>query len=138
MLPVLAGVLAERGTRAFVFRGSDGLDELTTTGPSTVYESDAGDLRTYDFDPASIGIARASLPDLLGGDPAHNAGVVDGLLVGDPGAVRDVVLVNAGLALTAAGKVIDPAQGVQMAAESIDSGRARDVLTRWVEVSNRA
>src|SRR5919201_1766692 len=64
MLPVLAGVLAERGTRAYVFRGSDGLAELTTTGPSMVHETRSGDVETYELDPASFGVPRASLKDL--------------------------------------------------------------------------
>src|SRR5436190_1190317 len=103
MLPVMAGVLAERGTRSYLFRGSDGLDELTTTGPSTVFETRDGNVETYELDPASLGVPRASMQDLIGGDPQHNAGVVKGLLVGEPGPARDIVVVNAGLALSAWG-----------------------------------
>jgi anthranilate phosphoribosyltransferase len=137
MLPVLAGVLARRGTRAYVFRGSDGLDELTTTGPSTVFETRQGDVETYDLDPATLGVARASLKDLEGGDPEHNGGVVKGLLVGEPGPARDIVVVNAGLALSAWGQEITLEDGMAMAIESIDSGKAANVLSRWIEVSNR-
>ena len=136
MLPVMAGVLAERGTRGYLFRGSDGLDELTTTSPSTVFETREGKLESYELDPASLGVPRASVEDLVGGDPEHNAGVVTGLLVGDPGPARDIVVVNAGLALSAWGEEINLEEGMAMAVESIDSGKAGAVLSRWVEVSN--
>ena len=136
MLPVMAGVLAERGTRGYLFRGSDGLDELTTTGPSTVFETREGKLESYELDPASLGVPRASVEDLVGGDPEHNAGVVTGLLVGDPGPARDIVVVNTGLALSAWGEEINLEEGMAMAVESIDSGKAGAVLSRWVEVSN--
>jgi anthranilate phosphoribosyltransferase len=136
MLPVMAGVLSERGTRGYLFRGSDGLDELTTTGPSAVFETRDGNVESYELDPETLGVPRASLKDLVGGDPEHNAGVVNGLLVGEPGPARDIVVVNAGLALSAWGEEISLEDGMAMAVESIDSGKARTVLTRWIEVSN--
>jgi anthranilate phosphoribosyltransferase len=138
MLPLLAEVLARRGTSAMVFRGSDGLDELTTTGPSTVFETRERELETYELDPFSFGVARASLKDLEGGDPEHNAGVVKGLLAGEPGPARDIVVVNAGLALTASGQAISLEEGMAKATESIDSGRSADVLRGWIETSNRS
>jgi anthranilate phosphoribosyltransferase len=78
------------------------------------------------------------MKDLIGGDPEHNAGVVKGLLVGEPGPARDIVVVNAGLALSAWGEEISLEEGIAMATESIDSGKASNVLRRWIEVSNRS
>jgi anthranilate phosphoribosyltransferase len=136
MLPVVAGVLAARGTRAFVVRGGDGLDELTTTGPSTVLETLDGELRETTLDPASLGLRPARPEDLTGGDAATNAEVARSVLAGTPGPARDIVLLNAAAALTVAGKAADPAEGLALAAASIDEGRASDVLDRWLTVSN--
>jgi anthranilate phosphoribosyltransferase len=136
MLPVVAGVLAARGTRAYVVRGGDGLDELTTTGPSTVLETLDGELRETTLDPALLGLRPARPEDLTGGDAAANAEVARSVLAGTPGPARDIVLLNAAAALTVAGKAADPAEGLTLAAASIDEGRASDVLDRWVAVSN--
>src|SRR6266487_2216913 len=127
MLPVLAGVLAERGTRAYVFRGNDGLDELTTTGPSTVFETRSGDMSTYELDPASLGLPTAIPSDLAGGDPQHNADVASRVLSGEKGPVRDIVILNAAAALAVAG-ASGLEEGMQRAVESVDSGKARTVL----------
>jgi anthranilate phosphoribosyltransferase len=97
---VLAGTFAERGNTALVFHGS-GLDELTTTGPSKVWVVAGGAVSETDFDPASIGLPRAGLDDLRGGDARHNAEVVRTLLAGERGPVRDIVLLNAAAAITA-------------------------------------
>src|ERR1700753_1302939 len=94
MGPVLAGVYAARGVAAMVFHGG-GLDELTTTGPSTVWVAVDGIVSQTSFDPAALGLPRSSLADLRGGDPAHNAGVVRSLLAGETGPVRGVVLPDA-------------------------------------------
>ncbi|MBT0771014.1 anthranilate phosphoribosyltransferase [Kineosporia sp. J2-2] len=141
MAPIMAGVLAERGDTALVFRGDDGLDELSTTGPSRVWEVRGGAVTESVFDPADLGLPRATLDDLRGGDPQHNAGVVRSLLAGETGPVRDAVLLNAGAALAASGSaegdlVKRIADGVQRAAESIDSGAAAGVLDRWVAATN--
>jgi anthranilate phosphoribosyltransferase len=136
MLPVVAGVLAARGTRALVVRGGDGIDELTTTGPSTVFESDGGTLREFTLDPASLGLARAAPEDLAGGDAAANANVARAILGGAAGAPRDIVLLNAAAALVVAGKAAQLPDGLAAAAASIDDGRAAAVLERWVEVSS--
>jgi anthranilate phosphoribosyltransferase len=139
MLPVLAGVLAERGTRAYVFRGSDGLDELTTTGPSTVRETGAErEPEEFELDPSTLGVPRASVADLAGGDPAHNADVARQVLAGDRGPARDIVLLNAAAALSVAGLSATLEEGLSRGAESIDSGKARTVLSRWMEASNRS
>ncbi|GLY18651.1 anthranilate phosphoribosyltransferase [Kineosporia rhizophila] len=141
MAPIMAGVLAERGDSALVFRGEDGLDELSTTGPSRVWQVRDGQVDETLFDPADLGLPRATLEDLRGGDPQHNADVVRSLLAGEPGPVRDAVVLNAGAALAAAGNgdgdlVKQISEGVQKATQSIDSGAAADVLERWVAATN--
>jgi anthranilate phosphoribosyltransferase len=136
MQPVLAGVLAERGTRAYVVHGQDGLDEITTTGASTVYETGAGEPHPTVLDPADLDLPIARKADLVGGDAAHNAEVARSVLGGDPGPARDIVLLNAAAALTVAGIAKDLPDGLQLAAGSIDSKKAAGVLDRWVEVSN--
>jgi anthranilate phosphoribosyltransferase len=100
MGPVVAGVLAARGNSAIVFHG-EGIDELTTTGASSVWVVADGTVVPAEFDPTSLGLPRASLADLRGGDAAHNAGVVRSVLSGVPGPVRDIVLLNAAAALAA-------------------------------------
>jgi anthranilate phosphoribosyltransferase len=142
--PILAGVLAARGCSALVFHGADGLDELTTTAPSTVWIVHAGTVTEAVFDPAQLGIARSVPADLEGGDPAHNAEVVRAFLGGTAGPVRDTALLNAGAALAAAAGVAGPgelvpalADGYRRAAAAVDSGAAADLLDRWVQTSKR-
>jgi anthranilate phosphoribosyltransferase len=140
LAPVMAGVLAARGADALVFRGDDGLDELTTTGPSTVWVVAGGAVREESFDPAALGIPRAELQDLRGADAAYNAGVARSLLGGRQGAVRDAVLLNAAAALAAHAGADAPLldrlrDGHTRAAQSLDSGAARELLERWVTVS---
>lgn len=136
MLPLMAEVLARRGVRAKVFRGEDGLDELTTTGISTVFDVRAGDVREGHLDPATFGLARASLDDLRGGDAAEGATIARSLLAGEIGPRRDVVLLNAAAALEVAGKAADLADGMRLAADAIDTGAAASTLERWLVVSN--
>ncbi len=138
MLPLLAQVLAKRGTRAKVFRGEDGLDELTTTGLSTVYETRDGEVREGALDPSELGIARASLDDLKGGDAAENGEIARAVLAGETGPKRDVVLLNAAAALEVAGRAATLEEGFALAAGSINSGSAARVLDRWIEVSTEA
>jgi anthranilate phosphoribosyltransferase len=140
LAPVMAGVLAARGADALVFRGDDGLDELTTTGTSTVWVVGGGEVTETSFDPAVLGIARATLEDLRGGDAATNAAVVSTLLDGEKGAVRDAVLLNAAAAIAAyeaaPGSLEERlAAGLTRATEALDSGAAEVALGRWVEVS---
>jgi anthranilate phosphoribosyltransferase len=141
MAPVMAGVLAARGASALVFRGDDGLDELSTAATSTVWMVAGGKVREERLDPASLGLAAAAPGALTGADAAHNAEVARRLLDGEPGAVRDAVLLNAAAALVAydgvgPAPVADQIGAVmQRAADAIDTGAARAVLDRWVRVS---
>jgi len=144
MGPVLAGVLAGRGCSALVFHGDDGLDELTTTGPSTVWVVRDGAVEETRFDPAEIGIDRCQPADLRGGDPASNAAVARSVLAGDPGPVRETVLLNAAAALTTEAGAPGPgelagalATGFARAAEAVDSGAAAALLERWVLASQQ-
>lgn len=135
--PVMAGVYAARGVDAWVFRGDDGLDELTTTTTSTLWAVHGGEVTEHKVDPADLGLPAASADDLRGGDTEHNAEVVRRLLAGDKGPVRDAVVLNAGAALAVhdadTGSVGERlAAGITRATDAIDSGAARDVLDRWV------
>jgi anthranilate phosphoribosyltransferase len=144
MAPVMAAVLAERGDSALVFRGDDGLDELTTTTTSTVWVAADGTVERVRLDPAALGIATVPAAALRGGDPPFNAAVARGVLAGEArDGVRDVVLLNAAAAI-AAYDGCDAAslpgaleRGLRIAAEAIDSGAAADLLHRWVEACRR-
>ena len=135
MLPLVAEVLARRGIRARVFRGQDGLDELTTTGLSTVHEIASGEVKERTLDPVELGFQRAAPADLTGGDVSMNADIARSVLRGDQGPRRDVVVLNAAAALDVAGIATSLEDGVGRAVESIDSGAASEALRRWVEVS---
>ncbi len=137
MLPLVAEVLHRRGVRAMVFRSHDGLDELTTTGPSSVVWTGGDEMVHSDLDPAALGIPAAVPADLGGGDIEQNVAIAKSILGGDPGPRRDVTLLNAGAGLLVAGRVADLAEGIAAAAVSIDSGAAQGILERWVEVSQR-
>ncbi|OIK03357.1 anthranilate phosphoribosyltransferase [Streptomyces monashensis] len=139
--PIVAGVLAERGNSALVFRGDDGLDELTTTATSHVWVVRDGKVTEEVFDPREVGIDLVPVEALRGGDPAHNADVARRLLDGERGPVRDAVVLNSAAALVA----LDPADaplaeqlgaGMARAVESIDSGAAKRALERWVAATN--
>jgi anthranilate phosphoribosyltransferase len=136
-LEPLARVLGNLGTeRAWLVHGADGLDEITTTGPTSVVSIEDGKLETFTIVPETYGIARASLADLKGGDPAHNAAALRGVLDGEKNAYRDIAVLNAAGALTVAGKVSDLHAGVAMAVNAIDSGQAKAVLDRLILSSN--
>ena len=142
LAPVMAAVLAARGTEALVFRGDDGLDELTTTGPSTVWTVTGGRVSEERFDPQALGVPRASLADLRGGDAGRNASVARQVLAGEPSAARDAVLLNAAAALAAHhgqdGDLGDRLRtGLDRATQAVGSGAARQVLERWVAVSRQ-
>jgi len=144
MGPVLAGVLAGRGCSALVFHGDDGLDELTTTAPSTVWIVHDGEVSQTSLDPADLGIARTAPADLKGGDPAHNAEVVRAFVGGAQGPVRDTALLNAAAALAAETGVAGPdalvaalADGYLRAGAAVDSGAAAGLLERWIAASRR-
>ena len=138
MLPLMAEVLARRGTRAKLFRGTDGIDELTTTGVSKVYDVDDGAVVERSIDPAELGLPRASPDDLKGGDPPRAAEIARVVLGGEQGPRRDVVMLNAAAALQVAGRAASIEQGLSVAAQSIDSGAAAATLERWVAVSTAA
>jgi anthranilate phosphoribosyltransferase len=136
MAGLIAGVLARRGSSALVFRGDDGLDELTVTATSQVWVVRDGEVEQVSFDPRDVGIELAPIEALRGADAAYNADVARRLLAGETGAVRDAVLLNSAAALVALeageGSLTDRiAAGIAKAAESIDSGAAAGTLERW-------
>ena len=133
----LAGVLNELGSeRAFVVHGSDGLDEITLTGPTKLSELNNGRVSTREICPEDFGLERVAADALAGGDAARNAEILQMVLDGKTGPQRDVVLLNAAAAIAAGGLAEDMATAINMARESIDSGKARQALDRLVEVSN--
>ncbi|HXX39377.1 MAG TPA: anthranilate phosphoribosyltransferase [bacterium] len=122
---VMARVLAGLGCeRAFVVHGDDGMDEISLTGPTRVSEMDAGELRTYTITPDQFGFGLAPLDALRGGAASDNAAISVGILQGEQGPRRDVVVLNAGVALVAAGLADEVADGIELAVRSIDSGAA--------------
>ncbi len=142
MAPIMAEVFARRGVDAWVFRGDDGLDELTVSTTSTVWAVRDGAVTRSVIDPADHGIARNPVESLRGGDAVHNAEVVRRLVAGETGAVRDAVLLNAAAALAVhaaeSGSVGEQLQrGLDRATESVDSGAAAATLERWVAASGR-
>jgi anthranilate phosphoribosyltransferase len=143
MAPVVAEVLAARGMRALVFRGDDGLDELTTATTSSVWVVRGGEVEPDRVDPSALGIAQPPGDALRGGDPAFNADVFRRVLAGEKGPVRDAVLLNAAAALAAfdarPARLHDAvAAGMERAAAAVDDGRAAALLDRWVAVSQAA
>jgi anthranilate phosphoribosyltransferase len=141
MAPILAGVLAERGSSALVFRGDDGLDELTTTATSQVWVVRDGKVEHTSFDPRDVGLELVPVAALRGADAAHNAAVARRLLAGETGPVRDAVLLNSAAGLVALNPGEGPleqqiAAGLELAARSIDSGAAAATLERWAAASN--
>jgi len=135
--PMVEALAAQGLTAAWVVHGG-GLDELTTTGPSTVLALTDGAVDELTVDPQALGLARATAADLRGGAPEENAEAVRRVLAGDTGAHRDIVLLNAAAALVVAGKADDMASGLDLAAAAIDDGRAESTLAKMVEVSQAA
>ena len=134
----MAGVLAAKGAaRALIVHGGDGLDELTTTGPSTVVELHDGSIATWDVDPDELGLRRVDREDLVGGDASVNADLARRVLAGEHGPHRDIISLNAGAGLLVAGLVDDLPAGIEAAREAIDSGAAVKALANLVEVSQR-
>ncbi|HUI95050.1 MAG TPA: anthranilate phosphoribosyltransferase [Xanthobacteraceae bacterium] len=132
----LAHVLKNLGSeRAFVVHGSDGLDEITTAGPTAVAALDNGEVKTFDITPEDVGFARARPEALRGGDADHNAKALLAVLKGQRGPFRDVAVLNAAAALVVAGKARDLKGGVALAEKSIDSGEAEGSLERLIVVS---
>lgn len=133
----VAEVMAKLGSEhVWVVHGSDGLDELTTTGVTTVAELRDGAIAVREVTPEDAGLERATLRDLKGGDAAHNAAAIRAVLAGQSGPFRDIVLLNAAAALVVADKAANLVEGVARAARSIDGGGAARALERLVEVTN--
>ncbi|WP_316520841.1 anthranilate phosphoribosyltransferase [Kitasatospora brasiliensis] len=140
---LIAGVLARRGATALVFRGDDGLDELTITTTSRVWLVRDGEVTESTFDPRDVGIELVGIEALRGADASYNAEVARRLLAGEHGPVRDAVLLNTAAALVALDLGEAPlaeqlAAGMERAARAIDSGAAQDLLRRWSEATSRA
>jgi anthranilate phosphoribosyltransferase len=142
-VPLITGVFRTRGATALVFRGDDGLDELTTTGHSRMWEVSRGDIHEHDLDPRDLGIRFADLDELKGGSPAHNAEVVRRVMDGETGPVRDIVLLNTAAGIVAFRLFQDPmqaqrpildrlAEGMDAATAALDDGRAAAKLNDWV------
>ncbi|MEP6842800.1 MAG: anthranilate phosphoribosyltransferase [Pseudolysinimonas sp.] len=145
-VPLIVGVFQTRGATALVFRGDDGLDELSTTGHSHLWEVSRGSVTEHDLDPSDLGLKRASLDDLRGGDAAHNADIARRVFAGEAGPVRDIVLLNTAAGLVSWELAHDHTLGEQdirarfrdkiaVAAETIDSGAATQKLEAWVEAT---
>jgi anthranilate phosphoribosyltransferase len=147
-VPLVVGVFRTRGATALVYRGDDGIDKLTTTGHSHIWEVTRGFVTEHDLDPRDLGIERADIQDLLGRDPEYNAAVARTVLAGERGPVRDIVLLNAAAGLTSFALSQDPelqqepmvdrlAAAMARAAEVVDSGAAAAKLQEWVDATNR-
>lgn len=147
-VPLVVGVFQTRGATALVYRGDDGIDKLTTTGHSHIWEVTRGSVTEHDLDPAELGIARADIQDLLGKDPQHNAGLARRMLAGEPGPVRDVILLNTAAGLVSFALAEDPElqrepivsrlhAEYERAAEAVDSGRAAAKLEEWAAATQR-
>jgi len=133
----MAGVLAHRGAaRALIVHGDDGLDELTISTTSRVVDVRDGAVETYTVDPAALGIATAPADAVVGGDPATNAALARRVLAGEPGPHRDIVMLNAGAGLVAAGLADDLESGLDTARAAIDDGRAAGALDALIAASN--
>jgi anthranilate phosphoribosyltransferase len=133
----LAQVLKNLGAeQAWVVHGSDGLDEITTSGPTTVSALENGAVRTFEISPEDVGLPRVKPDALRGGDAATNAHAIEDVLEGKKTALRDVALLNAAAALVVAGKAKDLKGGLDLAVQSVDSGEAEGRLDRLIVVSN--
>ena len=139
LAPLMIRVLQDLGhERALVFYGEDGLDELTTTGPSRVFELKAGTVTEYELDPKDLRLGRSRPEDLRGGTPPENAALLRQVLDGEAGPRREVVVLNAAAAVLAAGKADQWPEAMALARESLDSGRAKQALSRLVDASKSA
>jgi len=136
LVPKMAAVLQRLGcSHALVVHGQDGLDELSLSGPSTVHELRAGEIRQYTVSPEEVGLKRVPLEALRGGCPAENAAALRAVLGGERGPLRDFVALNAAAALVAADAAAGLSEGIRLAKRSIDSGAASQRLDRFVELS---
>jgi anthranilate phosphoribosyltransferase len=144
MAAVMAGVLAKRGNQALIFRGDDGLDELTTTTTSRVWVVGDGTVTATVLDPAALGLKPAQPDDLRGADAAHNAEVVHRLLAGEKGAIRDAVVLNAAAGLVAfagpdAARLAEQLEAAMVRCETaLDDGSGARTLDVWIAASQAA
>ncbi len=147
-VPLIVGVFRTRGATALVYRGDDGIDKITTTGHSHVWEVSRGFVTEHDLDPRELGIATAQIDDLLGSTPQHNAGLARSVLAGEAGPVRDIVLLNAAAGLVSFRLAEDPEQlrrpllerldeQLTVATATIDSGAAAAKLEAWAAATQR-
>jgi anthranilate phosphoribosyltransferase len=133
----LAEVLCGLGcSRALVVHGSDGLDEITLTGVSQVAELKNGEVTSYNLDPAELGFDYCTSADVKGGTPEENAAIIQGILNGEKGAKRDIVVLNSAAAIYVSGKADSLEQGARLAVNSIESGKARDKLKDLCRITN--
>jgi len=136
---LLAGALAELGLRrGFVVHGSDGLDEITTTGSTVAFEIRAGHIERRIIEPENFGVRTATLADLKGGNAMDNRDIARAILAGEAGPRRDIVRVNASAALVAVGRAASFAEGMSLATESIDSGAAQAKVEQLVRFTSRS
>lgn len=144
--PLLAGVFQVRGASALVFRGDDGLDELSTTGHSHIWEVSRGSITEHDIDPRDVGLPIAKMSDLLGGSPQENAKTIRSILNGEAGAARDIALLNAAAGLVAYDLYVDASTAeigmherlhskLEIVSEAVDSGKAEAKLNSWVQAT---
>lgn len=144
--PLFAGLFQVRGASALVFRGDDGLDELTTTGHSQIWEVSRGSITEHDLDPRDVGLPLANISDLIGGTPKDNAETIRHILSGATGPARDIVVLNAAAGMVAYDLYKHPASAdlgmherlrakMDIAEEAIDSGRAREKLEQWSQAT---
>ena len=134
--PMLEALKANGVSSAIVVHGHEGMDEITTTGPTIAAQLINGKISEFEITPEAFGINSAKLSDLAGGEPAVNAAALSNLLGGEHSPYRDIVLLNAGAALSLTDKASDIKQGIALAAESLDTGKAKSVLTRLAEFSH--
>jgi anthranilate phosphoribosyltransferase len=139
LVRLVGEALARLGVRrALVVHGSDGLDEITTTGPTLAAQVDESQVREHTLQPEDFGVSRARSEDLAGGDRAQNAALVRAILAGTPGPQTDIVLVNASAVLVTAGLAPDYRAGLVLARQAIHSGRARGTLDALVRFTTSA
>ena len=137
LVGTLAEVLVRMGAEhALVVHGKEGLDEASISGPTLVADARDGEVSRYEIQPGDFGLDAAPTEAIAGGDPEHNATIIRSVLNGEEGPRRDVLLINAGAGIFAAGLAPDIGSGVRLAAESIDGGKARAALESLVELSN--
>ncbi|MEI6648259.1 MAG: anthranilate phosphoribosyltransferase [Actinomycetes bacterium] len=141
MLPIMAKVLADRGCEGFLFRGDDGLDEISISTTTTVIQINDGQMRWESFDPRNIGIELSPISEIVGGDPAFNAAVTRSIFDGEIGPRRDAVLLNAAASIAAFKADFSLsveqqfANGWVRANQAVDSGAAKRLLQNWIELS---